>query len=332
MVDTVIREIITRLSRENLTQEQLRTIESTLYITLSKYEVSLKSTDLTLLQSEWKAPLDYFLARKRMRGESENTIKLYEFHLARLLATVNKKVQDITENDLILYLAAYKRSRNVSNVYLDNIRRCMSTFFGFLYKKGEITRNPAGGVEMIKSDKLIKKAYSDEELERIRRSCPTLRDMAMIEFLYTTGVRISEMVALNRDDVRIADKEVIVYGKGAKERQVYLTPVSSMYIREYLAQRDDDNPALFVSLRKPNKRLTKDGVALRIRQIGESAGVEKCHAHRFRRTTATNLLRRGMPIEEVQVILGHEKIETTLIYTELAGDSIKAHYHKYMSA
>ena len=273
-----------------------------------------------------------FLVRKRVEGRSERTLGLYNLHLRRMLQCLNKPVQEITEGDLFLYIERYKRQRQVSGVYLDNIRLVFSSFFGWLNAKGYIRKNPAAGLDPIKTEKRIKKPLSDIELEKLRRKCGLERDLALIEFLYSTGVRVSELVALNRQDIDFVSMDVIVYGKGAKERETYLTAASCMHLKEYLDSRKDDNEALFVSLRAPHKRLTVSGVEEILRRLGRCTGIEKVHPHRFRRTMATNILNKGMPIEEVKEILGHVKLDTTMIYCQVGRENVKHSHRKYMSA
>lgn len=331
MIETIISETIHRMVK-SLTVEQQKELQTTLYVVLGKYEITEKSTDLRINDVTWMDDLQRFLERKRIAGKSERTIEQYDYQLKRILSYINKPIEKVTEGDLNEYLEKYRLIRKVSNVYLDGIRLIMSSFFGWMHKKGFIPKNPAAGVDPIKIEKRIKKAYSDEDLEKVRRGCGNMRNLAIVEFLYATGVRISEMCALNREDVRISEKEIIVFGKGAKEREVFLTPISCMYLKAYLRERTDDNPALFVSAKKPCDRLQPSGVQALLRKIGKGVGVEKCHPHRFRRTLATNLLKKGMPLQEVQIVLGHTKIETTLIYCTIDKDCVKADHRKYMAA
>jgi site-specific recombinase XerD len=331
MIETIVSEVLHRLAKV-LPVEQQKDLQTTLYVVLGKYEITEKSTDLRINDVTWVDDLQRFIERKRISGKSERTLEQYQYQLTRILSYINKPIDKVTEGDLNEYLEKYKLIRKVSNVYLDGIRLIMSSFFGWQHKKGFIPKNPAAGVDPIKVEKRIKKAYSDEELEKIRRKCESIRNLAIVEFLYATGVRISEMCALNRTDVRINEKEIIVFGKGAKEREVFLTPISCMYLKAYLAEREDENEALFVSTKGKHERLRPSGVQAMLRKIGKSLGIEKCHPHRFRRTLATNLLRKGMPLQEVQVVLGHAKIETTLIYCTVDKDGVKADHRKYMAA
>lgn len=328
MTEAIISEVIHGL--QNLSPQQCKEVETVLYIVLDKYDLKPKTTAVRVVEQSWQEDLRRFLERKRISGKSDKTLAQYKYHMTRILACINKPIDEITEGDLNNYLETYKRIRRVGNVYLDGIRLCMSSFFTWQHDKGFIQRNPAKGIDPIKCEKKIRKPFSDEEMERIRRNCEQIRDLAMVEFLYATGVRISEMCALNRDDVHINDKELVVFGKGKKERTVYMTPVSCMYLSAYLSQREDNNPALFVGLKKPYERLTLTGAETRLRSIGRVAGADRVHPHRFRRTMATNLLRKGMPLEEVSQVLGHEKLETTLIYAIVDNEKVKTDHRRYM--
>lgn len=330
----MVEEIITQVTERILDfdTEQIKKVQTALYIVLNKYDIQEKSTEIRCIETSWRKELEMFLTRKKGSGKSDKTIKQYNYHLKRVLGYINKNVSDITEGDLNGFLDAYKRIRNVSNVYLDGIRLVISSFFTWLHKKGIIAKNPSEGIEPIKCPKKLKKPYSDEELEKLRRQCDkNIRDLSIIEVLYTSGVRVSELCALNIDDVDLDARTAVVYGKGQKEREVQLSPVACMYLSAYLYQRKDNNEALFVSKRKPNRRMTAAGVQAMVRKAGLCCG---CHAHphRFRRTLATNLLRKGMPIEEVKELLGHEKLDTTLIYVSVNKDKVKSDYNRCMSA
>lgn len=327
MIEHITEKIISEMEGRSMND-----LQGILLETLSDYDISYKKNDIMIVEKGWMQEIRLFLDRKKLEGRSDGTIKQYELHLSKMLKYINKPVIDITEYDLFSYLMMYKNSRNVSNVYLDIIRRTFSSFFGWLCRKGYIQKNPAEGLDAIKSEKKIKKPLSDTELEMLRRSCETKRDIALLEFLYSTGVRVSELTVLEKKDINFSKMDVVVYGKGAKEREVYLTPTACMYLDEYISSRKDNEEALFVSIRYPNKRMSKAGVEARLKEIGRRAGVDNVHPHRFRRTMATNILSKGMPIEEVRQILGHSKLDTTMIYCEIKKESIKHHHKKYMSA
>ena len=307
-------------------------LKNVLYCVLSGYEITEKTRELRNVNGGWEEELGEFLVRKRVEGRSKGTIDQYNQHLRRMLRYIDKPVKEITEADLFLYISMYKKQREVSNGYLDNIRLVFSSFFSWLSNKGYIGKNPAAGLDPIRAEKRIKKPLSDTELERIRRKCAIERDLALIECLYSTGVRVSELIALNKKDIDFDGLKLVVYGKGAKERETYLTAASCMHLKEYLETRTDGNEALFVSLKAPHERLTVSGVEEILRRLGRSTGIEKVHPHRFRRTMATNILNKGMPIEEVKEILGHTKLDTTMIYCQISRENVRHHHKKYMSA
>ena len=269
---------------------------------------------------------------KTLEGKSVETVKRYKYELNRLLSYINKSVQNITANDISIYLRMYKRIRQVSNQTLKNVRTVYSSFFMWLRDHDRISKNPMLLVEDIKVETIIKKPFTDEEREKMFRSCTNLRDQALLEFLYSTAVRVSELSRLNIEDISFTDKDLIVYGKGSKERHVYLNNRTNMYMQEYLKSRNDNNPALFVGLKSPYNRITKAGIEDIIRRIGKRAGVDKAYPHRFRRTAATNALNRGMPVQEVAEFLGHAKLETTMRYCTVNEDAVRYHHSKYLSA
>ncbi|NBJ95639.1 site-specific tyrosine recombinase/integron integrase [Parablautia muri] len=327
MVEQVISKVLMEMMGKGIDE-----LKAVLYCVLSGYDISEKSTELQSVDESWKEELGAFLVRKRVEGRSDGTIEQYNLHLSRMLRYINKPAKEITESDLFMYISMYKKQRNVSSVYLDNIRLVFSSFFGWLNNKGYIAKNPAAGLDPIKAEKRIKKPLSDTELETLRRKCVIKRDIALIEFLYSTGVRASELIALNRQDIDFNSMDAVVYGKGAKERETYLNAAACMHLKEYLNTRTDGNEALFVSLKAPHDRLTVSGVEEILRRLGKATGIEKVHPHRFRRTMATNILNKGMPIEEVKEILGHAKLDTTLIYCQVNKENVKHHHRKYMSA
>ena len=330
MTENIITEVLHKLV--DLEPEICKRVQTALHIVLCKYDISPKCTEIRVINDSWVDDLERFCERKRIAGKSEGTIERYRYMLTKVLGFINKPTKDVTEGDLNDFIETYKRIRKVSNCTLEGVRLCISSFFTWMHERGYIPKNPSRGVDPIKVPKTVKRSYSDEELEKIKQNCKSVRDKAIVEFLYTTGVRISEMTALNREDINVIDKTIIVYGKGAKEREVYMTDVSCMYLSAYLYQRQDSNNALFVSDKKPKSRLTAAGVRAMLKKIGIETGIDKIHPHRFRTTCATNLLRKGMPIEEVSQILGHEKLDTTRLYCLVDKEKVKADHRKYMAA
>lgn len=325
-----IMEVL-RNMQEILQEGQLRELQEVLQMVFAGCELQERA-ELVAVNDSWQIELDDFLISKTLEGKSPETVKRYRYELSRLLSYVNKAVKDITDRDISGYLRAYKKLRKACNQTLNNVRSVYSSFFTWLRDRNRIRKNPMMLVEEIKVEKTLKKPYTDEERELMFRNCKTVRDKAMMEFLYSTAVRVSELAALNRDDIRWTTKDLTVFGKGSKERVTYLNERSNLYLREYLESRTDDNPALFVSQRAPHKRLTKSGIEHMIRETGRRSGIAKAHPHRFRRTAATNALNRGMPVQEVALLLGHEKLETTMLYCTIDQEKLKRDHSKYLSA
>lgn len=324
-----IMEVLRRMQTV-ISEEQLQELKNTLRIVFTGCEL-VETTAIQVVDGSWMADLEDFLMSKALEGKSRETIKQYKYELTRLLSYVNKGVKDIISEDISGYMRMYKRVRQVSNQTLKNVRTVYNSFFTWLHLHERIRKNPMIMVEDIKVERRIKKPYTDEERELLLRNCRTLRDKAMMEFLYSTAVRVSELAAINRDDIRFSTKDLIVLGKGGKERIVYLNDRTNMYVKEYLESRTDKNPALFVGIRSPYNRMTKAGIEDAIRRVGRRAGVEDAHPHRFRRTAATNALNRGMPVQEVSKFLGHAKLDTTMIYCTVDETAVKNHHQKYLS-
>lgn len=328
-------EIVTAILQEMtpvLDQEQLTRLKSVVRVQLCGYDISKKETGLMCADQNGQNYLRVFLDTFRQNGKSEGTIEQYQLHLGRMLSYIGKNVEDIEDDDLIAYLEKYRTIRHVSNRYMNNIRLVFNSFFRWLQRKKVIMRNPVDGLEPIKYKQAVKKPLSPEELEKVRCACEQERDLAIVEFLYSSAVRVSELCRLNRDDICWESDDVMVLGKGNKEREVYLNARAHLHLRQYLESRKDDNPALFVGTRAPHERLTKSGVRNILKKIGSAAGVSKVHPHRFRRTSATDLLRMGMPIEQVQELLGHVKIETTRIYCTVTKEQVRASHRRFMAA
>lgn len=302
-------------------------LESALCAELEKYEVQERTTEMVIRDGTAEGLLRKFLATKRIEGKAESTIEYYRQQLTMFLHNVGKLLPEITTFDLRFYLSAYKERRKVRNRTLDNIRKCLSTFFTWLADEEFIQRNPCRGLKSIKYRKVMKKAFSQEELEKLKSACENYRDLALVGFLYSTGCRVSEAISINRNSLDLEKRELNVVGKGDKERTVYLTEVAVMYLRLYLSGRQDESPALFIG--RSGGRLTKNGVETALKRIGLRAGVENVHPHRFRRTLATNMIDRGASLQDVQAILGHEDIRTTQVYVYTNQRNVKNSHEKY---
>lgn len=330
MKERMINQVLYGM-QEILGDGQLSELKTVLQNVLCEYRVEPENQEVMVLDDSWRDDLESYLMAKALEGKSVATLKRYRYELNRLLSYVNKAVDKIRPGDISGYMRAYKRARGIINQTLKNIRAVFSSFFGWMRDRDRVGKNPMAQVEQIKVEKKIRKPYSDTEREKMLRNCRTLRDKAMLEFLYSTAVRVSELAALNISDVRFGTRDMIVFGKGAKERVVYLNERSNLYLLEYLESRTDSNPALFVSERAPHRRITKSGVEDIVRKTGQKAGVH-AFPHRFRRTAATNALNRGMPVQEVAKLLGHSKLETTMEYCTVEQESVKFHHGKYLSA
>lgn len=326
-----IMEILRRM-QGSVSDDALRELKNVLNIVFAGCEIVQGKEELRVTNRSWDIDLEDYLMSKALEGKSPETVKRYRYELTRMLSYINKTVADIQSADISAYLRAYKAIRRVSNLTLKNVRTVFSSFFVWLRDRDRIRKNPMLLVEDIKVEKRIKKPFTDEERELILRECKTLRDKAVIEFLYSTAVRVSELVALDKSDVRFGSKDLIVYGKGGKERTVYLNDRTNMYMREYLESRTDDSPALFVWDKKPYNRLQKSGVEDMVRRIGLRAGVVNVHPHRFRRTALTNALNRGMQLQEAMILAGHSKPETTMMYCNVDQEAVQYHHKKYLSA
>lgn len=274
--------------------------------------------------------LQAFLAAKRIEGCSEKSLHYYEATISVMMSKTEKLLQEIKTEDIRQYLMQYQKEKNSSKVTLDNIRRILSSFFSWLEDEDYILKSPVRRIHKVKSTKTIKDTYSDEELEKMRDNCDTARDLAMIDMLASTGMRVGEMVRLNRDDVNFEERECIVLGKGDKERIVYFDARTKIHLRNYLDSRTDSDPALFVSLKAPHYRLNIGGIELRLRELGKRLDISKVHPHKFRRTLATVAIDKGMPIEQLQKLLGHQRIDTTLQYAMVKQSNVKNAHRKYI--
>ena len=271
-----------------------------------------------------------FIAAKRIEGCSEKTLKYYQTTIDAMWASLGKNVRHINTEDLRTYLTEYQSKKQSSRVTIDNIRRILSSFFSWLEDEDYIIKSPVRRIHKVKTASSIKETYSDEDLEKMRDNCEELRDLAMIDVLASTGMRVGEMVLLNRDDINFAERECVVFGKGDKERIVYFDARAKLHLQDYLDSRTDDNPALFVTLRAPYERIQIGGIEHRLREMGKKLNIPKVHPHKFRRTLATMAIDKGMPIEQLQRLLGHQRIDTTLQYAMVKQSNVKTAHRKYI--
>lgn len=266
--------------------------------------------------------VDKFISAKKIEGCSEKTIKYYQATISSCISSVNKAVVDMSTDDLRQYLSDYQATHDVSKVTIDNIRRILSSFFSWLEDEDHIVKSPVRRIHKVKSGHMVKNAFNDEELEKLRDSAENIRDETILDILISTGMRVGELVNLDREDVDFNERECIVFGKGSCQRPVYFDAKTKLHLQEYLNERTDINPALFITLRG-SKRLSINAVESRLKDIGKKAGVTNVHPHRFRRTMATMAIEKGMPIEQVQKLLGHARIDTTLHYAMVNQNNVK---------
>lgn len=274
--------------------------------------------------------LNLFLAAKQVEGCSMRSLKYYKSTLQNVFEGISKPVKQIETEDIRIFLSEYELSSKACKVTLDNIRRIISSFFSWMEDENYIIKSPARRIHKIRTGKNVKSVYSDEDLEKMRDNCANGRDLAMIDILASTGIRVGELVNINVSDVDFEKRECVVLGKGNKERTVYFDARTKIHLKNYILSRTDDNPALFVSLNKPNNRLQISAVEIRLRELGKTLNIERVHPHKFRRTLATKAIDKGMPIEQVQVLLGHTKIDTTLQYAMVSQKNVKMAHQKYI--
>ena len=310
-----------------LNNAQCEKLQEVLQYTLVRYEVM--ETEQQESHSEQNY-VELFLSAKRIEGCSEKSLKYYKATIEMMIVTVGKNIKHIETEDIRRYLTEYKKNKKSSKVTIDNIRRILSSFFSWLEDEDYILKSPVRRIHKVKTVTNIKETYSDEALELMRDNCTELRDLAIIDMLASTGMRVGEMVLLNRNDIDFNERECIVFGKGSKERVVYFDARTKIHLQNYLESRTDDNPALFVSLKAPHKRLQIGGIETRLREFGKQLGLHKVHPHKFRRTLATMAIDKGMPIEQLQQLLGHRKIDTTLQYAMVKQSNVKIAHRKYI--
>ena len=330
MKETIIQAVLDGM-RAILTENQLDLLTNVTRKALSECEITPKATEEEQRNKENVELLGAFISSKKVEGCSDKTIHYYKSSIEKLIATVKKNVCDIATNDIRCYLAEQQEQRGLSKVTIDNLRRIYSSFFSWLEDEDYITKSPVRRIHKVRTDALVKEVLTDENIEVLRDSCQELRDIAMIDLLLSTGMRVGELVKINRDDIDFQERQCVVFGKGNKEREVYFNARTKIHLKKYLEQRTDTNPALFVSLHEPHTRLTISGVEVRLRQLGKRVNLNKVHPHKFRRTLATMAIDKGMPIEQVQKMLGHVKIDTTLHYAMVNQTNVKIAHRKFLN-
>lgn len=322
-MDNQIYHIMNDMS-EILNVAQLKKLQETLIKRLVAKQAKKEETDNHVY-------LDMFLTAKRIEGCSERTLEYYRSTIKAMLYKVKSPMRQITTEMLRDYLSQYQGINNCGNVTIDNIRRNLSSFFSWLEEEDYILKSPMRRIHKIRTKQPVKETISDETIEKLRDNCKCIRDLSIIDLLYSTGIRVGELVNLNISDVNFEERECVVFGKGNKERKVYFDARAKLHLQDYMNSRKDDNPALFVTLDAPHSRLKISGVETRIRQLGRKLDLEKIHPHKFRRTMATRAIDKGMPIEQVQKILGHSQIDTTMQYAIVDQNNVKSSHRKFIA-
>lgn len=326
MKEKVIKEIEQKMA-SILNNEQKEKLKEVLLYTFYNIEVTSIKDELVEDTTDYAK---MFIAAKRIEGCSERTLNYYETTIKTMVDKLSKKVNSIETEDLRNYLSEYQAKNNCSKVTIDNVRRILSSFFAWLEDEDYIMKSPVRRIHKVKATQTVKETYTDEELEEMRDACVEIRDLAMVDFLASTGVRVGELVNLDRVDIDMQERSCVVLGKGGKEREVYFDARTKIHLQNYLNTRTDNNPALFVSLLRPYDRLKISGVEIRLRELGKKINIKKIHTHKFRRTMATKAIDKGMPIEQVQVLLGHRKIDTTLQYAMVNQNNVRNSHKKFI--
>lgn len=321
MNQEIINEVVCQMM-PHLSNDQVALLRNVLERLILKTSADTEKDDVALMES--------FLSAKRLEGCSDRTLNFYKNTIDKMYTSVGKSIKAITTEDLRSYLSEYQSNNEVSKVTIDNIRRNLSSFFAWLEDENYILKSPVRRIHRVKATTSIKETYTDEDLEKLRDSCDELRDLALIDILASTGMRVGELVRLNRSDINFTERECVVFGKGDKERIVYFDARTKIHLQNYLKERTDENQALFVSLKAPYIRLEIGGVESRLKKLGDALKIDKVHPHKFRRTMATTAIDKGMPIEQVQKLLGHEKIDTTLHYAMVKQSNVKNAHRKYI--
>jgi len=319
------QQIITKIEQSMLpilNNEQMEALRKTLEHHLHECGEGEKPQEADLIA--------VFLAAKRVEGCSQKTIRYYDSTIRNVVSKIGKEIKQITTDDLRCYLDSYQEDHNISKVTIDNIRRILSTFFAWLEDESYIIKSPVRRIHKVKTCKTVKDTYSDEALEIMRDSVDHVRDLAIIDILASTGMRVGELVNLDREDIDFENRECIVLGKGNKQRKVYFDARTKIHLQKYLSGRKDNNPALFVTLQSPYNRLLISGVEIRLRNLGRKLNLNKVHPHKFRRTLATMAIDKGMPIEQVQQLLGHQSVDTTLQYAMVNQNNVKISHRRFI--
>ena len=324
---------ITKDMEDSLTDYQLNKLKESLIINFEKLDFIMKTDDLKHQEEldENTSMIESFISSKQIEGCSDRTIKYYKEIIDKFNDSFDKSIKKITTEEIRSYLSNYKEMSTCGSTTIDNIRRVLSSFFSWLEDEDYIIKSPIRRIHRIKTPTTVKEVLTDENLEKLRDECENIRDLSLIELLISTGMRVGELVNLNISNLNFEDKSCIVLGKGNKEREVYFDAKTKLHLKEYISKRNDTNDALFVSLREPHQRLSISGIELIVRNLGVNTNINKVHPHKFRRTLATMAIDKGMPVEQVQKLLGHVKIETTMHYAMVNQSNVKISHRRYIA-
>ena len=324
---------ITKDMEDSLTDYQLNKLKESLIINFEGVEFIIKTDELKHQEEldENKNMIDSFISSKQVEGCSERTIKYYKEIIEKFVNSFDKSIKQISTNEIRNYLSNYKDNSSCGSTTIDNIRRVLSSFFSWLEDEDYIIKSPVRRIHKIKTAVVVKEVLTDENLERLRDECENIRDLSLVELLISTGMRVGELVNLNINSLNFEDRSCIVLGKGNKEREVYFDAKTKLHLKEYISKRNDSNDALFVSMREPHQRLSISGIELIIRTLGINSNINKVHPHKLRRTLATMAIDKGMPVEQVQKLLGHVKIETTMNYALVNQSNVKISHRRYIA-
>lgn len=311
-----------------LNQDQYLKLTKVLLNSFNNIEIAGKNHNGEMLDNS--RLMNLFLSAKQVEGCSAKTLHYYRSTIEKMLYVIDKDVDNISTDDLRKYLFEYNFEKDLSKTTIDNIRRIFSSFFSWLEDEDYILKNPVKRIHRIKTGRTVKETLSDENIEMLRDNCENIRDLAILDLLISTGMRVGELVNLNVSDINFQERECVVFGKGESQRVVYFDAKTKLHLIRYLNSRSDSNPALFVSLRSPHDRLGINGVETRLKKIGLKANVSHVHPHKFRRTMATNAIDKGMPIEQVQKLLGHMQIDTTMKYAMVNQSNVKISHRKFV--
>lgn len=324
---------ITKDMEDSLTDYQLNKLKESLIINFEKLDFIMKTDDLKHQEEldENTSMIESFISSKQIEGCSDRTIKYYKEIIDKFNDSFDKSIKKITTEEIRSYLSNYKEMSTCGSTTIDNIRRVLSSFFSWLEDEDYIIKSPIRRIHRIKTPTTVKEVLTDENLEKLRDECENIRDLSLIELLISTGMRVGELVNLNISNLNFEDRSCIVLGKGNKEREVYFDAKTKLHLKEYISKRNDTNDALFVSLKEPHQRLSISGIELIVRNLGVNTNINKVHPHKFRRTLATMAIDKGMPVEQVQKLLGHVKIETTMHYAMVNQSNVKLSHRRYIA-